>query len=193
MTYWINIFPLLVILAGCLLFLASSRKSIVFGSVLVLFIAEFLLSIQFTSLIPALVRLISSASALLVISLSMRDSEIGFGSLSKNTTIFRITAYVIFAILSILLSLKLAEYLRIPIEVAIGGLFTLFCGLLYLGISGTLSKLILAIMVFFAGFSLIFGVLESSILVNGLFAVVILLLGALGSYLIIREVMVAKE
>jgi hypothetical protein len=123
----------------------------------------------------------------------MKESDIEFRAIPKNLGVLRIIAFVIFAILSILLGLKLTDVLQIPVEVAIGGLFSLFCGLLYLGISTTLSKLILAIMVFYTGFVLIFGVLESSILVNGLIAGVILLLGALGSYLIIREVMVERE
>lgn len=193
MTHWINIVPLAMIVLGCLLFLNSSRKIIVFGSVIMILIAEFGLSIQYSILQPSLVRLISSASALFVIYITMKENDIDFGVMSKNSRIFRITAYVIFAILSILLGLKLTDYLRLPVEIAIGGLFSLFCGLLYLGISSTLSKLFLAIMVFYAGFSLIFGILESSILVNGLIAIVILLLGALGSYLIIREVMVDRE
>ena len=193
MTYWINTIPLAFILIGCLLFLTSSRKQTVFGSVIVIIAAGFSLSIQFSSLFPSLVRLVSSASAFFAIFLSMKESDIEFRAIPKNLGVLRIIAFVIFAILSILLGLKLTDVLQIPVEVAIGGLFSLFCGLLYLGISTTLSKLILAIMVFYTGFVLIFGVLESSILVNGLIAGVILLLGALGSYLIIREVMVERE
>jgi hypothetical protein len=190
MTHWFNIFPLLVIFVGGILFLISSRKPVVFASVGTIMLAEFLIDIQFGSFSSALVRLVAALSALFAIYLSMKEINLGLPEIPRNSAFFRITAYILFVSVSVLLGTGISDFLRIPIEITIGGLIAIFCGLLQLGISTSPSKVVIGIIIFDIGFASIYGILESSLLVNGLISVILLLLGGLGAYFVVREVTV---
>lgn len=192
MTHWINIIPIFIIFLGCILFLVSSRKPLIFISLGSLVILEFIIVIQFGSLPSGFVRLVASLSALLAIFLSMKESNLNFLSITRNMAFFRIISYVMVASLSILIGIKISSFLQIPLEIAICGLLTVFCGLLILGISTSPSKVILGLIILFGGFAGIYGIIEISLLVNGLISAVILLLGGLGAYLVIREVTVER-
>lgn len=193
MTNWINLLPLGLIFTGCILFLVSGKRSVIFACLTGILLSEFILDFQFAALLSSLTRLVASLAALLAIFLSMKDTETDFGTIARNTGVFRATAYVFFVILSVLMSFEVSSYLQIPFEVSLGGLLALFCGILYLGISSSPSKIILGIMLFYGGFTTVFNVLESSIVLNGLLSIVLLLLGGLGSYFIVREVTVGEE
>lgn len=193
MTYWYNFFPLLVIFVGCILFLVSGRKSIVFVSVGLIMMSEFFIDLQFGSFFSALVRLVASLCALLAIYLSMKEMQLELLRIPRNLAFFRITAYVMFVSLSVLLGSGISIFLGIPIEIPMGGLFAIFCGLLQLGISASPSKVIIGIIIFYSGFASIYGILENSILVNGLISAVILLLGGLGAYFVVREITVESK
>ena len=107
--------------------------------------------------------------------------------------LFRIISYVLVASLSILIGIKISSFLQIPLEITLSGLLTVFCGLLILGISTSPSKVILGLIILFGGFAGIYGIIEISLLVNGLISAVFLLLGGLGAYFVIREVTVERE
>ena len=189
MTHWFNIIPLLVIFVGGGLFLISSRKPVVFASVGSIIVAEFLIDLQFGSFSSALVRQVASLSALFAIYLSMKEINLSLPIIPRNSALFRIIAYIMFVSVSVLLGTGISKFLGIPIEIIVGGLFAIFCGLLQLGISTSPSKVVIGIIIFNIGFASIYGILESSLLVNGLISAVILLLGGLGAYFVVREVM----
>jgi hypothetical protein len=192
MTHWFNIVPLIFIFMGGILFLISSRMPIVFIFVGSIMVAEFVIDIQFGSFSSGLVRLVASLSALLAIYLSLKDVKLELPKIPKNAAIFRITAYIMFVSLSVLRGTGISSFLGIPIEVTLGGLFAIFYGLLQLGISTSPFKVIIGIIIFYSGFTSIYGILETSLLVNGLISAVILLLGGLGAYFVIREVTVEE-
>jgi len=193
MTHWFNIVPLLFVFVACTLFLISSKKSIVFVCVALIMIAEFIIDIQFGSLPSALVRLVASLSALLAIFLSMKNINLDYPTVTRNAALFKIIAYVMFASLSVLLGMKISSFLQIPVEITMGGMLAIFCGLLLLGISTFPSKVIVGIIILYEGFATIYGIVESSLLVNGLISAVLLLLGGLGTYFAVREITIEKE
>lgn len=190
MTDWFNIIPLLAIFVGGVLFLISSRKPVVFASVGSIMVAEFIIDFQFGSFSSALVRLVASLSALFAIYLSMKEINNSLPIIPRNSAFFRITAYIMFVSVSVLLATGISDFLGIPIEITVGGLIAIFCGLLQLGISTSPSKVVIGIIILDIGFASIYGILESSLLVNGLISAVLLLLGGLGAYFVVREVTV---
>jgi len=190
MTDWFNIIPLLVIFVGGVLFLISSRKPVVFASVGSIMVAEFIIDFQFGSFSSALVRLVASLSALFAIYLSMKEINNSLPIIPRNSAFFRITAYIMFVSVSVLLATGISDFLGIPIEITVGGLIPIFCGLLQLGISTSPSKVVIGIIILDIGFASIYCILESSLLVNGLISAVLLLLGGLGAYFVVREVTV---
>jgi hypothetical protein len=190
MTDWFNIIPLLVIFVGGVLFLISSRKPVVFASVGSIMVAEFIIDFQFGSFSSALVRLVASLSALFAIYLSMKEINNSLPRIPRNSLFFRTTAYIMFVSVSVLLATGISDFLSIPIEITVGGLIAIFCGLLQLGISTSPSKVVIGIIILDIGFASIYCILESSLLVNGLISAVLLLLGGLGAYFVVREVTV---
>ncbi len=188
MIHWINLIPLAFIFIGCILFLISNKMTVVIGSVALIIMAEFVISVQFTSSFAALIRLVASMSAVFVIYISLREKQVTLNLLNSNIVLFRVVAFTIFIILAVLIAIKISDYLQISIDIILGGLFAVFCGILQLGISSTPSKVILSIILFYNGFSSIYSILESSLLINGLLSLVVILLGALGTYFVIRDV-----
>lgn len=67
---------------------------------------------------------------------------------------------------------------------AAGGLILLVIGLLLLGLTGDPLRVIVGLLVVFAGFEIFYSAVESSVLVAGLLAAVNLALAMLGSYLV---------
>jgi hypothetical protein len=188
MTNWINIFPLLLVYIGCAWFLITKTTQFLFAGVGIIIVAEFILDIQFVSLSAASIRLIACLASVLVMFISTRRIEDEAYSIRRNTIIFRSIAFVVISIPIVFLSISVAEYLRIPVEIIIGGLLAVVCGILQLGLSTFPSKVIFCIIIIYCGFASIYNLIESSLLVNGLLSVVILLLGGIGTYLIIRDV-----
>lgn len=192
MTHWINIIPTFIIFLGCILFLVSNRKPLIFMGLGSIAMSEFIIDIQFGSLPSGFARLVASLSAFLAIFLSMKESNLNFLPITSNMAVFRIISYVLVASLSILTGIRISSFLQIPLEITLSGLLTVFCGLLILGISTSSSKVILGLIILFGGFAGVYGIIEISLLVNGLISAVLLLLGGLGAYLVIREVTVEK-
>jgi hypothetical protein len=82
---------------------------------------------------------------------------------------------------------SISNYLSIALEIVLAALLLIGFGIFQLGITHEPYKIFLAILVLFFGFELIFSANESSLLVNGLLAVVTMLIALMGSYMIINE------
>ena len=188
MTNWINVVPLLLVFIGCAWFLISKTTEFMIASVGIIVVSEFILDFQFVSLSVATIRLIACLASVLVMFISTRGIEETTYTIRRNVTLFRVTAFVVISIPIVFLSYSVAEYLRLPVEIIIGGLLAVLCGILQLGLSTIPSKVILSLIIVYCGFASIYNLLESSLLVNGLLSVIILLLGGIGTYLIIRDV-----
>lgn len=193
MTHWINFVLLIIIFLACVVFLISRRKKILLGSLGVTTICIFIISVQFVTFSSGLVRLIAALASLLVIYISYEDQTEIYNVSPRSAIIFRIIAFVIMIVVALLEGNAIMGFLNIPLEVIIGGLIAIFCGLLQLGITSSPLKIILGIIFLYVGFSSIYCVIENSLLVNGLLSLVILLLGGLGMYFALREVRTSIE
>ncbi len=188
MVNWFNLAPLILIFIACVFFLTSRNIKIVLGSVGLILLSEFFIGFQFSAFFSAFIRLVASFAAILTIYVSHREIKVTFVSAKRNELIFRIVAFIMFTIFAILVASGISKFLNIPEDVVLGGLIVVFCGILQLGISSSPIKVILGIILFYVGFSSMYCIIESSLLVNGLISAVILILGGLGTYFVIREV-----
>jgi hypothetical protein len=73
------------------------------------------------------------------------------------------------------------------LQVVAGGLLLIGLGLIHLGITGQILRVILGLLTMLAGFEIIYAAVESSILVAGMLAVVNLGLALAGSYLMMAN------
>jgi hypothetical protein len=82
------------------------------------------------------------------------------------------------------LAIKTAAWLSIDIPLAWGGLLLISMGLLYLGMSNQVFRVIVGLLTALSGFEVLYASVESSILVAVLLAVVTLGLALVGAYLL---------
>jgi hypothetical protein len=193
MIHWLNLLPLLVIFAGCVAFLVADKKEAVFAGLGAIALAEFLVGIQFGSVLSAGIRLLALLSSLLAIYISLREQSSDFVAIERDAANFRIVAFLILLVLAVLVGIKVSDYLNVALEIILAGLFSIFCGILQLGISTSPRRVILGIILLFSGFGGIYNIIETSLLMNGMLSAVILLLGVLGTYFIIRDVRGEEE
>lgn len=193
MIHWLNLLPLLVIFAGCGAFLVADKKEVVFAGLGAIALAEFLVGIQFGSVLSAGIRLLALLSSLLAIYISLREQSSDFVAIERDAANFRIVAFLILLVLAVLVGIKVSDYLNVALEIILAGLFSIFCGILQLGISTSPRRVILGIILLFSGFGGIYNIIETSLLMNGMLSAVILLLGVLGTYFIIRDVRGEEE
>jgi hypothetical protein len=187
MVHWVNSIFLGIIFVGCIVFLVASKRSLVFSSLALTSLSAFAIVMQFGSTLSAVIRLTAMLSSLLAIFVSMREQKLDFTPITRNAAAFRVVAYLIMLVLIILVAIRVSSYLGIAVEIVLAGLLLVFCGLLQLGISLAPGKVILGIILFFFGFATVYSVIETSLLVNGLLSAVVLLLGGLGTYLVVKE------
>ena len=184
MTHWINYIILLILTGGLFLFvLADSRKliSIAFGLICVV---SFSINVQFWSIGFSLSKLISGLIALLLLNFSpLIKEEIYFGE-SGAGRIFRAAMLAFWIILILFTYQKMSTVFLMSNDQLLAALFILICGLVQLGLSKDTFRVILGLLTLLLGFEIIYGTLEKSLLVNGLLAVVNLLIALVGSYLL---------
>jgi len=188
MVNWINLVPITLIFLGSILFLTSHSRKIIVGSTGLILLSEFFISLQFSVSYSAFIRLIASSAAIFAIYMSLSEMNVSFVKAKRNEMVFRTAAFIMFTVFAILVANGVSSFLSIPKDVTLGGMIVIFCGLIQLGISSSPSKVILGIILLYIGFSSMYCIIESSLLVNGLISVVILILGGLGTYLVIRDV-----
>ncbi|MCJ7623785.1 MAG: hypothetical protein MUO76_09800, partial [Anaerolineaceae bacterium] len=78
----------------------------------------------------------------------------------------------------------LATFIPSGLTVLWGGLILIGIGLLHLGMTTRPSRVIIGLLTFLSGFEILYAVIERSILVAGLLALVNLALALIGSYLL---------
>ncbi len=192
MTHWINIIPLLLIFMGCLTFLSVSKPKWALICMGIIYLSIFIISVQFNSTWSALIRLMTGLATLLMVFISLSGKQLTFPQTPRSGLLFRLLGFILFSLIAALVSIKAANFLNFPLDVILAGLLVTFCGILELGTSGFPLKVILGILVLYCGFSTIYCSLETSILVNGLLSAINLALGVVGSYFVIREVLVTE-
>lgn len=185
MENWLNILPILLILAASVfLFIGDNWRNMLIA-LAVIYFASFFLLLQVWPFTMAAAKLITGWMCVAILSFITEHQPlpaIGTGSLSRR--IFMVMSLFMIWVAAYLLAGTISSQFQVSAEIAFSSFAVLGCGLLQLGMTSSSFRVILGILTFFSGFELLYAGLEPSILVNGLILVVNLLIAFVGSYLI---------
>jgi hypothetical protein len=185
MENWLNIFPILLILAASVfLFIGENWRNMLIA-LAVIYFASFFLLLQVWPFTMAAAKLITGWMCVAILSFTTEHQPLsanGTGSLSRR--VFLVMSLFMIWVAAYLLAGTISNQFQVGTEIAFSSFAVLGCGLLTLGMSSSTFRVILGILTFFSGFELLYAGLEPSILVNGLILIVNLLIAFVGSYLI---------
>lgn len=187
MDNWINVIPIgiLIISCGYLIFTNDWRKSLI--SYAVIYMCAFIVITQYWTFTFSLVKLITGLMSLVVLGVSINHQHEKESSKTKSEWIFQLVSLgLLFTVITYLGS-GVSNYLSLPLEIILSSLVIIVFSVFQLGITHTPYRIILSIMILFFGFELIFSSNEPSLLVNGLLAIVTLLVAFMGGFLITNE------
>jgi hypothetical protein len=187
MDHWINILPILILTAACIFIFITNDWRRILIAYLVIYISAFVIIAQYWSFTFSLVKLITGLMSLVVIGISINRYYTVHEKKVNSELVFRLIALCLIFILVAFMVYSISNYLSIALEIVLAALLLIGFGIFQLGITHEPYKIFLAILVLFFGFELIFSANESSLLVNGLLAVVTMLIALMGSYMIINE------
>jgi len=187
MDHWINLLPILLLTAACIyVFLTNDWRRILIAYAII-YVCAFAIVAQYWSFTFSLVKLITGLMSLVVMGFSInRYYSIPLKKV-KSELVFRLIALCLIFILVTFMVYRISNYLSISLEIVLAAMLLIGFGLFQLGITHESYKIFLAILVLFFGFELIFSANEVSLLVNGLLAVVTMLIALMGSFIIINE------
>ena len=187
MDNWVNLLPVLILAAACMFIMAiDDWKKSILGYALI-YISAFSIIVQYWSFSFSMVKLLSGLISLVVLGMSIyRRFEI---SETKPVAerVFRLVALSLVYTLILFIAYRISNYLSIPLEIVLSSLLIIGFAVIQLGVAHEAYKIFMAILALFFGFELIFSSNEASLLVNGLLAVVTLLVALIGSYMIVNE------
>lgn len=184
MSNWIN-YPFIFILAiGLFVLLLTDSRRLVMIAMGIVLIMSFVVNIQFWSFTFALSKFITGIMAGLILNLTPETISQSIFGKSRMGQVFRGTALAFGFALIIFISKKASVFLSIDQELILTSMFIMVCGLIQLGISQNPYRVFLGLIILFLGFEILYGSLENSLLINGMFAAVDLLIALVGSYLI---------
>ncbi|HCS40638.1 MAG TPA: hypothetical protein DIW44_13775 [Anaerolineaceae bacterium] len=187
MDHWINILPILILTAACIyIFITNDWRRILIAYALI-YICAFAIIAQSWSFTFSLVKLLTGLMSLVVMGISINRYYAIPEKKVKSELVFRLIALCLIFILVVFMVYRISIYLSIALEIVLSALLLLGFGIFQLGITHEPYKIFLAILVLFFGFELIFSANETSLLVNGLLAVVTMLIALMGSFMIINE------
>ena len=187
MDHWINILPILILTAACIyIFITNDWRRILIAYALI-YICAFAIIAQSWSFTFSLVKLLTGLMSLIVMGISINRYYAIPEKKVKSELVFRLIALCLIFILVVFMVYRISIYLSIALEIVLSALLLLGFGIFQLGITHEPYKIFLAILVLFFGFELIFSANETSLLVNGLLAVVTMLIALMGSFMIINE------
>jgi len=187
MDNWINLIPILILAAACIyIFIINDWRRVLIAYA-ILYISAFAIIAQYWSFTFSLVKLITGLMSLVVMGISINRYYALPEKKMKSELVFRLIALSLIFILVAFMVYRISNYLSIALEIVLAAMLLIGFGIFQLGITHESYKLFLAILVLFFGFELIFSANETSLLVNGLLAVVTMLVALMGSFIIINE------
>jgi len=187
MDNWINLVPILVLAAACIyIFIINDWRRVLIAYA-ILYISAFAIIAQYWSFTFSLVKLITGLMSLVVMGISINRYYALPEKKMKSELVFRLIALSLIFILVAFMVYRISNYLSIALEIVLAAMLLIGFGIFQLGITHEPYKLFLAILVLFFGFELIFSANETSLLVNGLLAVVTMLVALMGSFMLINE------
>jgi hypothetical protein len=100
--------------------------------------------------------------------------------------ILRITVMIGLWIVLYLATPAMKVWLPVPLNSLIGGLFLISGGIIEFGLSNQVIRVCIGLLTLMSGFEVIYAVLEPSVMVSGLLALVNIGIGLVGMFLVIR-------
>jgi hypothetical protein len=193
MDHWINLLPILILTAACFYIMLTDEWFLLMAGYAVIYLAGFSIMVQYWSLTFSLIKLLTGLMSLVVLGLSVYKNREKRATPVKSAVVFRCVALGLFFIILTFLVYRISNYLSVPLEIVLASLLILTMSVFQLGITQDHLKLFLAIISLFFGFEMIFSANETSLLINGLLAVLTLLISLMGSYMIVNETEEDKE
>ncbi len=186
MDYWFNFLPVALIMLACLYCIISENWATSILSIGLVYIAGFLILIQFWPFSFSLVKLVTGLMSLVVLGVSINTYHSFRMPTINGEKLFRLVALgLVFLILGFL-AVRISKFLLLPLEIVLGALFAIGFGVIQLGISQEPYKVFLALLVIIFGFEMVYSANEASLLVSGLLAAINLGLAMIGGYLIMN-------
>jgi hypothetical protein len=188
MENWINFLSVFAIFGLCIGFLMARKSYLNLFFLAGIYLVGFLELVQFLELGFASSKLIIGLAAVLILYISVREKDDPILTQTRAEMVFKTASFVLIVIILVVASNIIQVSFGIPLEISLSGLMIGCCGILQLGISRHPQKVVIGILALFWGFEMIYGVLENSLLVNGLLGGLNLLIGFTGAFFIIRDI-----
>jgi hypothetical protein len=187
MEHLYNLIPLIMLAAGGVALLAFDELRINLAGLAANYLAAFLLIVQTATVGLAAAKLITGLMAAGLIYVSRHDLTPVKGSEVRASRIFKITALVLIWLAILIIAGNFLNLFPVNYETMAGALIAIISGLMVLGTSRNALKVTMGILVLYAGFDILYTPLESSILINGLLALIIMLIALVGVYISTRH------
>jgi uncharacterized membrane protein len=170
----------------------STRFMFIF--LIVQYVAVFLLVLQYWSIGLAAIKLIAGLIAGTVLLSSQPNPEKEENELVVNSeSLFRLLVSILIGALVFIFVPSVQKVMAISNSVLWSGFILIGMGLLQLGMTVELPRVIVGLLTVLSGFEVIYAAVENSVLVAGLLAVITLGLALVGAYLIINKPEEAEE
>ncbi len=151
------------------------------------YLAAFFLTFQTLSLGLALIKLLVGwMITALFASISTTVERRWNTEKALSGMILRITVMVGLWIILYLATPTIKTWLPAPINSLIGGVFLISGGIIEFGLSNQVMRVCIGLLTLMSGFEVIYAVLEPSVMVSGLLALVNIGIGLVGIFLIMR-------
>jgi hypothetical protein len=184
MDNWLNILPIaIILLASMIIFIGDNWRNALIAMGILAF-CSFFLYLQLWDILMAGAKLITGWMCVAILFFVTPLQAASAEERLSAKRIFKGMALIMAWMIAYLVSSRINTLFNVSPEIAFTALTLIGCGLLQLGTSSQHFKVVVGILVFFAGFEILFADLESSILVNAMILAVDLLVAFVGAYLI---------
>jgi hypothetical protein len=180
---YLNILPLIVIFAASLMLFVfpTWRRALIGLGALVLM--AFIFYLQVWPFTMAAVKLITGWMVVAILFFSPIHEEAPLPGINGHQ-VFKIVALVFIWVVAFLITSKINQFFQIKPEILFAAIAIFGTGLLQLGMTTAPFYILTGILLVFTGFEILYASIETSILINGLLALMNLLVALVGSYLL---------
>ena len=185
----ISWFVIVLILVSSGAMLVSRDWRIQLGALALQYLAAFWLIMQHQPFVIGSAKLVTGwmvVAALGMTRLGMADTEEDQATFGPNNRWFSFVLLGIIAVITAGATPQIEAVIPgLGLYVIAGGLLLISTGLIHLGLTSDILRVIISLLTLIAGFEIIYAAVENSILVAGLLALTNLGLGLVGSYLLL--------
>lgn len=183
MESYLNLLPLVVIFIACVaLFVFPTWRRALIG-LGVLFLMAFIFYLQVWPFTMSAVKLITGWMVVVTLFFSPIREEFPDPGITGHQ-VFKFVALIFIWVVAFLITSKINQYFQIKPEILFAAIAIFGTGLLQLGMTTSPFYILTGILLVFAGFEILYASIETSILINGLLALMNLLIALVGSYLL---------